>query len=131
MNPLLQSHFLNLYAMALSDMQIDTVELETLYRIGQDKGIEKSQIDNVILHPDKVRFTFPDTLEEKIVHLFDFAKVILADGKVDQNERKTLELFCARFGFEDDNIISIADFLLDSATKGVSINELLSIINQN
>ena len=131
MTPILQSHFLNLYAMALSDTQIDTVELETLYRIGQDKGVEKTEIDNVILNPDKVKFTFPDSLDEKVVYLYDFAKIILADGIIDKNERKTLELFCNRFGFEEDNIVSIADFLLSSAKDNLPINDLLKIINEN
>ena len=86
----LQSHFLNLYAMALSDNQIDTVELEVLYKIGQEKGVDKSEIDQIILNPDKVKFSFPDTLSEKVVYLYDLAKIILADGIVDKNEIKTL-----------------------------------------
>lgn len=131
MTETLQSHFLNLYAIALSDTQIETVELETLYRIGQEKGVNKTDIDQVILNPDKVKFTFPDTLEEKIIHLYDFAKIILADGVVDKNERKTLELFCNRFGFEENNIAGIADFLLASAKDNLQANDLLKIINEN
>ncbi|HTM65358.1 MAG TPA: hypothetical protein VL093_03500 [Flavipsychrobacter sp.] len=127
----LQSHFLNLYAMALSDTHIDTVELETLYKIGQEKGVDKSEIDHIILNPDKVKFSFPDTLNEKIVYLYDFAKIILADGVVDKNERVTLELFCNRFGFEEANISAIAEFLISSAKENLPTNDLLQIINEN
>ena len=127
----LQSHFLNLYSMALADSQIDTVELETLYKIGQDKGIEKSEIDEIILHPDKVKFSFPDTLDEKITYLYDFAKIILADGVVDKNEKKTLELFCSRFGFEEENITAITEFLITSAKENLELDVLLQIINEN
>ena len=131
MTQILQSHFLNLFAMALSDTQIETIELEILYKIGQEKGIERSEIDKVILNADKVKFTFPDTLDEKIIYLYDFAKIILADGVVAKNERKTLEFFCNRFGFEEDNIASIADFLLVSAKDNLQVNDLLIIINEN
>lgn len=117
--------------MALSDTQIDVVELETLYKIGQEKGVEKSEIDQLILNPDKVKFSFPDTLEEKIIYLYDYAKIILADGFVDVNERKTLELFCNRFGFEEDNVPNIAEFLIVSAKDNLQINDLLQIINEN
>lgn len=117
--------------MALSDTQIDTVELEALYKIGQEKGIEKSEIDRVILNPDKVKFTIPDTLNDKMTHLYDFAKIILADGVVDKHERATLELFCNRFGFEDENIVSIADFLIASAKENIELNALLQLINEN
>ena len=131
MTDILQSHFLNLYAIALSDTQIDTVELETLYKIGQEKGIEKSEIDQVILHPDKVKFTFPGNLNEKITYLYDFAKIILADGVVDKNERNTLELFCNRFGFEEENIANIANFLIASAKENMEVTTLLQLINEN
>ena len=127
----LQSHFLNLYSIALADTQIDTVELEALYKIGQEKGIEKSEIDYVILNPDKVKFSFPDTLEEKIIYLFDFAKIILVDGIVDKNEIKTLELFCNRFGFEETNASAITEFLIDSAKENKPTDELLQIIKEN
>lgn len=127
----LQSHFLNLYAMALADAQIDTKELEVLYKIGQEKGVESSEIDMLILHPDKVRFTPPATLDEKIGYLYDLARVILADGIVDNSERSTLELFCARFGFEKENIPGITDFLLNSAKENIELNHLLYVINEN
>lgn len=131
MNEIFQSHFLSLYAMALSDTQIDTLELEVLYKIGQEKGIDKSEIDQIILNPDKVKFTFPDTLNEKIIYLYDFAKIIIADGVVDKNERNTLELFCNRFGFEENNISSIAEFLIESAKENMDVTVLLQLINEN
>ena len=131
MTETLKSHFLNLYAIALSDSQIDTVELEVLYNVGQNRGIRRSEIDEIILNPDKVRFAFPETLEEKISYLYDFSKMILADGVVDTNERKTLELFCVRFGFEEGNVPEIANFLIESANNKVSEEHLMRIIHQN
>lgn len=127
----LQSHFINLYSMALADSQIDTVELEMLYNIGQEKGIEKSEIDQLILNPDKVRFSYPDNLKEKIIFLYDFAKIILADGIVDKNEKEALKLFCSRFEFEEENIPNIAEFLIMAAKDKMQENDLLQIIKEN
>jgi uncharacterized tellurite resistance protein B-like protein len=131
MDQILQSHFLNLYSIALADAQIEAKELEALYKIGQEKGIEPSAIDEIILHPDKVKFIFPDTLEEKIIYLYDFAKIVLADGVIDKNERVTLELFCSRFGFEEENVHAIADFLIAAAKDNMGLNDLLQFINEN
>jgi hypothetical protein len=117
--------------MALADFQIETVELETIYYIGQKKGIEKSEIDELILHPDKVRFILPETLEEKIIYLYDFAKIIIADGIVDKNEIKSLELFCNRFGFKEINAPAITEFLINSAKENKDTDELLLIIKEN
>jgi uncharacterized tellurite resistance protein B-like protein len=131
MNETLKSHFLNLYAMALSDAQIETVELEALYKIGAEKGIERTQIDQIILNPDKVRFNFPETINEKIIYLYDLAKIIMADDIVDKNERSALEYFCARFGFRDENIVGISDFLIAAAKENMDQVTLLKIINEN
>ena len=76
--------------MALSDLQIDTAELEIIYNIGQKKGVEKNAIDDIILNPDKVIFTPPNSLEEKILYLYDFAKIIISDGIINENEKNTL-----------------------------------------
>jgi hypothetical protein len=102
MTNILQSHFLNLYAMALSDTQIDTVELEVLCKIGQEKGVEKSEIDHLILNPDKVKFSFPESLDEKIIYLYDFAKIIYA-------------LF---MGTEESMIYSFSSKLIDGNALG-------------
>jgi hypothetical protein len=131
MTDILKSHFLNLYAMALSDTEIATIELEALYKIGREKGIEKIEIDQVILNPDKVRFLFPENINEKIIYLYDFARIILADGVVDDHEKNTLKLFCNRFGFEEENIESIADFLIASAEENMEVEALLKLINEN
>lgn len=126
----LQNHFLNMYAMALTDMQIATVELEMLYKIGWEKGIEKVEIDQLILNPDKVKLLMPQTLTDKVGYLYDLAKIIIADGNVDDNEKRTLEIFCNKFGFEEANIPTIVEFLITSAKDGVQFSTLLEIINQ-
>lgn len=131
MDQSLQSHFLNLYSMALSDTQIDTAELEIIYRIGQTKGIDKNSIDEIILNPDKVKFTPPKSIEEKILYLFDFAKIIISDGIIDENEKNTLKIFCSKFEFEDDNINSIVEFLIEAATNNLQNEDIIKMIKEN
>ena len=71
-----KTHFLNLYAMALSDTSIDTMELDLLYRIGEEKGVSKEEIQKLLLHPNEVNFTIPYDVLEKIEYLYDFARLI-------------------------------------------------------
>jgi hypothetical protein len=127
----LQSHFLNLYSMALSDLQIDTAELEIIYNIGQKKGVEKNAIDEVILNPDKVIFTPPNSLEEKILYLYDFAKIIISDGIINENEKNTLKIFCLKFEFEDENVATIVEFLIESAKNYTQNEEIIKMIKEN
>lgn len=126
-----KSHFLNLYHMALCDIQIEPIELEKLYLIGIDKGISSFEVDNIVLHPDKVKFIAPQSIEQKIEYLYDLAQIAWSDRIIDINERNTLELFCSKFGFEKEHISTITQFILDEVEKGTKLSDVLSIVHQN
>ncbi len=127
----LKGHFLNLYHMALSDTEVDTTELEILYKIGEEKGISKLEIDEVVVRPDTIKFSPPESVLEKIESLYDFARIAWADGKIDENEKRVMTMFCRKFGFEKDNIPSIVEFLLDEVQKGTSKEEIFKIVSEN
>jgi hypothetical protein len=127
----LKGHFLNLYHMALSDTEIDMKELETLYLIGSEKGISREEIDEMVIQKVNTPFHAPETVLEKIESLYDFARIAWADGKVDGNERQLLQTFALKFGFEDANIPTIIEFLLDEAQKGTHKSEIFKIVNDN
>ncbi|HEX7846258.1 MAG TPA: hypothetical protein VF476_10705, partial [Chitinophagaceae bacterium] len=98
MAPELHTHFLNLYSMALSDSEFDEKEIAVLYRLGEEKGIPKETIDSMLLNPPPAGNLYvPHTLIEKIEYLYDYAKMILADGVVHADEINTLEKFCIKF----------------------------------
>ena len=126
-----KSHFLNLYHIALCDMQIEPTELEKLYLIGSEKGITSEEIDSIVLHPDKIKFIIPESIEQKIEYLYDLAQIAWSDGKIDNNEKFTLELFCSKFGFEQDHISTITQFILDEVEKKTKLSDVLLIVRQN
>src|SRR5687767_1515164 len=128
MTPELQSHFLNLYSMALSDSDFDEKEIAILYNLAEEKGIPKEKIDSLFLDPSLSEFHYPDTLIEKIEYLYDYAKMILADGVVHDEEIKTLQKFCIKFQFEDKNIDSISELLIEAAKNNLSKDELLNFV---
>lgn len=126
-----KSHFLNLYHIALCDMQIEPVELEKLYLIGMARGVTTQEIDVIVLHPDRVKFIVPESVEQKIEYLFELAQMAWSDGKIDPNEKSTLDLFCSKFGFEQENISTITQFILDQVEKKAKLSDVLSIVKQN
>lgn len=131
MESTLKGHFLNLYHMALSDAEVDTTELEMLYKIGEEKGVSKIEIDELVIRPDKIKFTTPETVLEKIESLYDFARIAWADGKIDENEERAMAMFCSKFGFENENVPIIVKFLLDEAQKGTSKEIIFKIVSEN
>jgi uncharacterized tellurite resistance protein B-like protein len=131
MDSSLRSHFLNLYSMALADSEFDEKEIEVLYKIGSDRGIPKADIDAIILNPATVKFTLPETLGKKIEYLYDYSKMILADGKVEEYELKTLEKFCLKFDFQKENVQSIVDLLIEAARNNLTTSDLINFVTQN
>ncbi len=131
LTPELKTHFLNLYHMALSDSQVDVRELETLYRIGEARGVGRTDIDALLLQPGPVNFSPPDTILEKIDCLYDLCLIAWADGVLDEDEKQTLALYCSRFGFREENIATICEFLLEEAARNTPKEQVLSTVSQS
>lgn len=129
--PELKNHFLHLYQLALSDANVDIKELEVLYRLGEDRGLTRSEIDAVLLQPQQDEIQPPQTILEKIDCLYDLSLIAWADGKIEPAERDLISSYCARFGFRDENILQICDFLLDAASQNIPKQQILTTVSQN
>lgn len=127
----IKSHFLNLYAMALTDTQIDSSELEMLFQFGEERGIPKHEIEQIILHPDKITFEIPQNTMIKMEYLYDFARMAWANGVIDEYEEITLQKFCVKFGFEAANAPSITQFLIEEAKKGTDKKTIFDLVKEN
>lgn len=132
MTPELNNHFLNLYSMALADASFDEKEIAVLYKLGEEKGVPRETIDAMLLSPPlPEQIYFPDTVIQKIGCLYDYARMILADGIVHDDEIGMLEKFCAKFKFQEDNVPTIAQLLIEAVRNDISKDDLLQFVTQN
>ena len=125
----LKSHFLRLYQMAFSDDNFDKLELKMLYHFAESRGVSESQLQEILINPLVDDTQIPDTLKQKIEYLNDLAKMIWADGVVTEDERNTLLKYCKKFGFLDENLEDLANFLLKCAKENLNVEEIMSEIN--
>lgn len=126
----LKSHFLNLYSLALADNEVDTSELEVLFQIGNEHGVSKEEIEKLLLNPDLVETSIPNDTLTKVQHLYDFVQIILADGVVDDREKAALKRFCQNFGFEEQHIPNIMEFLIEEGKKGTEKEAIIEQVKQ-
>ncbi len=131
MNSSIKSHFLNLYSIALADFEFDENEIVALYKIGEERGIPREEIDLILLNPASIKFNLPEKITEKIEYLYDYTKIIIADGKVEDSEIKTLEKFCRKLEFREENISLISELLIEAAKNNVQTNEIIKFVTQN
>lgn len=125
MNDKNKTHFLALYSLMLSDGTIDITELEVLYKIGIQRGISKDEINAYVMSPGTM-YMAPNTFEEKVAMLYDFALLAWADGKIVEEEKKLIKTFCIKFGFLKENAEKITEFLLEEVKNGTTEEELLN-----
>ena len=124
----LKSHFLRLYQMAFSDDNFDVLEMQMLYKFAEERGLSKEQLNEILLNPSHDS-SIPESLELRVEYLYDLAVMIWADEKVTDDEYITLKKYCKKFEFLDENISELADYLLESAKKGVSKEDIIKDIN--
>lgn len=121
----LKVHFLRLYQMALSDDDFSLAELKMLYKIAEERGVPAESLDKILLNPVNTKNILPQTIEEKIAYLYDLVLMILSDGRIDINERIALEKYIRLFGFTEENISAIAEYLLEAVRNGKTKNDIL------
>lgn len=125
----LKSHFLRLYQMALSDDQFDVLELQMLYHFADERGIPKEELDKLFQNPVNTEFIIPEELTTRIEYLYDFTRIIWADGKITDDELNMLKKYCRKFNFLDENITDLSNYLIDCVQKNIQKEEIISQLN--
>ena len=120
----LKSHFLSLYCLTVSDNDVHPKELETLYNIGLEYGIPKSEIQSIVLQPNNAKVT-PGTIEEKVAYLYNLTRIAYADGKIAKEEKELIKRYSIKFGFPEENSNAIVEYFLTSVKDGKSVNDIL------
>lgn len=122
----LKSHFVSMYHFLLEDKKIDPNELITLRQIGREYGISQNEMDQIFLMPANV--VIPADFDEKICNLYDYARIIWADGQVTTEERKLLCRYIVDYGFMEENAEEFADFMIEAVNNNISKEEILATI---
>lgn len=124
----LKKHFLELYQMILSDLEVHPEELELFYQLGKARGFSEQEIQKAVFSPNK--FVSSESLsdDEKITYLYNLAQIAWVDGKLDKREKEILRSASKRFGFAEEYVVGISDFLLSQAENNKSIEEVLQTI---
>lgn len=127
----INSHFLNLFSLAISDSEVSAKELELLYSIGIENGVSKDKVDFLIDNPHKVKFVKPTSIDDNIEQLFDFCRMILADQKVDVREIMFFKSLASRLDISEDGAENILDILIDGLKADEEKSSLISKVKKN
>jgi len=122
----LKAHFLRLYQMAICDDNFSSLELKALYKSAEQRGISQKNLDEILLNPINSKIVIPKSIEEKVDYLYDLTIMIWADGEVSPNERLSLEKYVLLFGFMEENVLQIMDYLINSVKEGKTKTDIFN-----
>lgn len=124
-----KGHFLRLYQIALADGEFSALELKMLYEFAAERGIEEYHLNEILLQPIDTNRLIPESIGKKLEFLYDFTAMIWADGVVNEDERNALEKYIKLFGFLDENIEPLADYMIEEVKAGKSKQEIITALN--
>ena len=116
----LKNHLLNMYLIAMSDSEFAESEMLMILDIIEKKGISKKEFERIIINPINIPFSIPEDTVGKIEYLFDFARIISADGKIRKEEKIAFKDYCLKFGFEEETVIELMEWLLELSKNNLS-----------
>ncbi len=119
----LHAHFANLVKLAKADGIIDDSERQYLYKLGKRINMTQEEVDAFINKPLSDAFIPPFELEDKFEQLHDMIAVIMADGTIDESERKLCRAFIIGLGFEDSKTEKIIDVISKLISEKVDHDE--------
>ncbi|WP_244153851.1 hypothetical protein [Flavobacterium xinjiangense] len=115
--------------MALTDDNFDTLELQMLYHLAEERGIPREELDKLFLNPVNQEANVPEDLNIRIEYLYDLTRIMWADGKITGDELNTLKKYCKKFEFLDENIDELSSYLIDCVQKGIDKKEIINQLN--
>lgn len=121
----LKAHFLRLYQMAICDDDFSALELKMLYKCAEERGISSKNLDEILLDPINLKSLVPQTIEEKVDYLYDLTVMIWADGIVSPDEYSAIQKYVLMFGFLEENVIAIVDYMIEAVKIGKNKSEIL------
>jgi uncharacterized tellurite resistance protein B-like protein len=96
-----------------------------LYNFAKERGIPRDKLDELLLNPIEASAKIPENLNEKITYLYQLSEMIWADGKVDDNERSTLNKYVKLFKFKEENADELTEYLLSAVENKISLANVL------
>lgn len=119
-----------LLALAYVDQDVDLREIELIYSIALERGIARDELEGIMLRPHLVVTVLPATTDERISHVYDLARLVMADGIARDEERAMLKRSVLVYEFEPSLVDDLVDFLLEQASLGTESSTVVQLVGE-
>jgi hypothetical protein len=96
----IHSHLIHLYQLAKIDNRFVKEEKRYLYALGRKNRVTEKEVDKIIKEASDMEFHEPETIKEKVVFLYEYIQMMLADNKLDEREAQMCAVIAERMGLD-------------------------------
>ena len=122
-----KEHFKHLIQVALADGIIEDMELKMLHRLGKNMGLTDPEIDDLLESTKKSSYNPPYELAKRFEQLYGIVKMVLADGKIDNNEMRMTTGLALKSGFVEQEIPALLSLLISGIKNGEDEEDLFKV----
>lgn len=123
-----RGHFRNMVMIARADGSISPEEHALLDKIGSYIGLSEEQRKHIVKTAREFNVNTPYNREERFEQMVNLVQIVQADGKISDNEMKTLERIAVGIGYRNLDEVDVESILAlisrGEDTEGI-LNELL------
>ena len=119
-----KEHFKHLIQVALADGIIEDIELKMLHRLGKNMGFTDPEIDDLLESTKKSAYNPPYELAKRFEQLYGIVKMVLTDGKIDNNEMRLTTGLALKSGFVEAEIPAVLNLLINGIKNGEDEEDL-------
>lgn len=103
------SHLKNLLTVALADKIMKEEEVAAIVAVMIREGIDRSELERCLRHPQDIKYVQPKTIAEKIKYLNDLVRLMMVDGRIDENEYAVCYAVARTYGFNTKIVDDMAE----------------------
>ncbi len=110
-----KSRFSQLVDMALADGELDPAEQDLLEAVAEGLEISPEEFDKILTHPERIPFTPPYELDDRLLQFAEIVDMMGADEKIVSEEHTLALKVAGRLGIPPHR----APALIDIVLKGI------------
>ncbi len=126
----LKSHLVNLFRVAGIDGKISRDEFELLFVQSRKLGFSDQDLAKITAHDQEEVLNIPDSLEERVQHLFDLVCMVVADHKIDHREILLCQKIAESYGIGQDKVEQLIGKLVIASSNPALSETFLADVEQ-
>jgi uncharacterized tellurite resistance protein B-like protein len=124
------AHFATIVTIALVDGELNEDEMIFVNRFRRKLDITNEEYDLIMTDPTKYPLVSYSSYNDRLEHLFDLFKIIYADHKIEESEKKILLKYAIGLGFTSEKAASVVKKSIRIFDEGIDFDHYSFLIDK-